>query len=113
MGFTDIHAPAPDECALRSSELRARLTVLDSQLDASSAWLDATRAELKQLAQEIEPIQRAHPSGALPPDVYATYGARVARYERMLADFDERLGAHNAQVRTRNDLAHELNALPC
>lgn len=113
MGFSDIPAPAPDECALRSSELRARVRLLDSELDASSAWLDATRAELKQLAHEIEPIQRAHPSGALPRDVYATYGALVARYERMLADFNGRLGAHNAQVRTRNDLAHEINALPC
>lgn len=113
MGFSDIPAPAPDECALRSTELRARLRLLDSELDASSAWLDATRAELKQLAREIEPIQRAHPSGAVPPDVYATYGALVARYERMLADFNGRLGVHNAKVGTRNDLAHEINALPC
>jgi hypothetical protein len=113
MGFSDIPAPTPDECALRSSALRARLGVLDSQLDASSAWLDATRAELERLAQKIEPIQRAYPSGALPPDVYASYGALVARHERMLADFNGRLGAHNAQVGTRNDLAHEINALPC
>lgn len=88
--------------------------MLDSQLDESSAWLEATRAELdQQLAREIDSIQRAYPSGALPPDVYATYGALVARRERMLAAFNERLGAHNTQVGTRNDLAHEINALPC
>jgi hypothetical protein len=114
MGFNDIPAPGPDECALRASEIRARLSLLDSELDASSAWLDATRAELEQqLAREIEPIRRAHPSGALPPDVYATYGALVARHDRMLADFNGRLGAHNAQVWTRNDVAHQMNALPC
>jgi hypothetical protein len=114
MGFSDIPAPAPDQCTLRSSELRDELTVLDSHLDASSAWLEATRAELdQQLAREIDSIQRAYPSGALPPDVYATYGALLARRERMLAAFNQRLGAHNTQVGTRNDLAHEINALPC
>jgi hypothetical protein len=113
MGFSDIPAPAPDECALLSNELRARLSLLDSQIDASSAWLDKTRAEIEPLAREIEPIQGAYPSAAHPPDVYATYGALVARYERLLADFNGRLGAHNAQVGTRNDLAHEINALPC
>jgi len=114
MGFSDIPAPASDQCALRSSELRARVRLLDSQLDASSIWLEATRAELEQqMAREIEPIRRAYPSGALPPDVYATYRALVTRHERMRADFNARLGAHNAQVGTRNDLAHEINALPC
>ena len=113
MGFSDIPAPAPDECALRSSELRARLSLLDSQIDASSAWLDASRAELRQIAAQIESIRSAYPSGVLPPDVHASYGAIGARYERALVDFNDRLAAHNAQVLARNDLAHEINALPC
>ena len=113
MGFGVIPPAAPDRCAADSRALRARLASLDASLDASSAALEASRPQLKDLADQIRAIERANPSGQMPEPTRTRYLALVDQYRRGAADFEARLAAHNDQVQARNDLAHEMNALPC
>ena len=113
MGFGVIPPAAPDRCAADSRALRARLAQLDASLDASSAALEASRHQLAGLADRIHALEGAHPSGQMSEATRATYLALVDQYRRGAADFEQRRAAHNDQVQERNDLAHEINALPC
>lgn len=113
MGFGVIPPAAPDRCVADSRALRTRLASLDASLDASSATLDASRQQLKDLADQIRAIERANPSRQMPDATRATYLALIERYRHGAADFEAHLAAHNEQVQGRNDLAHEINALPC
>lgn len=113
MGFGVIPPPAPDSCAADARVLRARLASLDASLGASSAALEASRLQLNDLAEQIRAIERANPSGQMPEATRSVYLALVDQYRRGAADFEEHRAAHNDQVQERNDLAHEINALPC
>ncbi len=113
MGFPVIPSAAPDTCAADARALRARQASLDASLDASSAALDASRLQLESLADQVHAMERTNPLGQMSEATHATYLALIDRYGHGAADFEARRAAHNDQVQERNDLAHEINALPC
>jgi hypothetical protein len=109
-------APAApsDHCVATSQALRIRLASMDAALDVSAESLDATRAQLSAIAARIHEIADANLSGeTTDAATNARYVALVDEYLRGAVAFEQRRAAHNDQVRVRNGLAHEINALAC
>jgi len=113
MGFTEIPPPPPDPCVTRSRELKARLASLDAAIDASAAALDDLRARISGIAERMQAIRAQYPSRVLPPEAFASYTELMEQYNGLLAEFERKRSAHNANVDLRNSVVHQLSDLPC
>ncbi|MGH2471989.1 MAG: hypothetical protein ACRDG6_06255 [Candidatus Limnocylindria bacterium] len=107
MGFADIPAPPADACVTRVNALVAQINSLDANLASSRAAIDAANRQLEEIAGRISTIEGQYPGGSLPPEVYATYTALIAQYNRLLAENNARIDTFNQNVDQRNTLARQ------
>ena len=112
MGFTQIPAPARNACVDLKNALLAQLTTLKSQLAAGKAAIDASDASLVPLGAQIKTLEAKYPNG-IPPDVYSTYTALVARYNALAATERSQVASYNTLLAKSNSLVDQVDRLLC
>jgi hypothetical protein len=112
MGFEDIPAPPPDACVGQSTTLKARLADQGDQLAALQRQIDAANAQLADLVARIKAIEAQYPNG-IPQSVYPGYAALVDQHNELVRTTRDRVASYNQVVAARNDIARQINALPC
>lgn len=112
MGFTEIPAPPRNGCVDAKSALLGQLATFKDQLAAAKAAIDATDAALTTLKAQIKDLETRYPNG-MPPDVYASYGAMIDRYNAMLATRGSQVSSYNALIARNNAAVEQVNRLLC
>ena len=69
-------------------------------------------ASLAALSAQIKALEAQYPKG-MPPDVYASYNALIARYNAGVPAEQTAVAAYNALITQSNSLADQVNRLLC
>lgn len=112
MGFTQIPAPPRNACVDAKDALLAQLGTTKDQLAAAKSSIDAMDASLATQLARIKALEAQYPNG-MPPDVYASYTAMIARYNSDLATERSAIAAYNALLARSNGLVDQVNRLIC
>jgi predicted secreted Zn-dependent protease len=95
----------------RIAQLGSRIQALDAQLATMGTELTNMTSRLESLKSQIDGILVSHPSGGLPPDVYAQYDGLRNIYNSLAPSFNQLVAQYNAIIAERNRVAEDHDKL--